>query len=118
MLGLVPTYGPLAVFVAALLGCFGVPVPGTLVLLAAGAFAASGEMAIGKVVTGGLAGAIVGDQAGYWLGAFGSDGAVQRLTRRRQVATGGRPGLYNSAGAAWVSLSVAGWSPHSVRRST
>ena len=42
MLGLVPTYGPLAVFVATVLSCFGVPVPGALVLLGAGSFVASG----------------------------------------------------------------------------
>ena len=55
MLGLVPTYGPLAVFVATVLSCFGVPVPGALVLLAAGSFVASGEMALAAVLFGGLA---------------------------------------------------------------
>ena len=65
LLGLVPTYGPLAIFAATLLGCFGFPVPGSLVLLAAGSFVASGEMALPAVLFGGLAGAIIGDQAGY-----------------------------------------------------
>jgi hypothetical protein len=67
MLGLVPIYGPLAVFAATILSCFGVPVPGALVLLAAGSFVASGELALVAVLFGGLAGAIIGDQAGYLL---------------------------------------------------
>lgn len=88
LLGLVPTFGPLAVFAATLLGCFGFPVPGSLVLLAAGSFVASGEMALAAVLFGGLAGAIIGDQAGYWLGAYGGDAIVQRLSRRHQFAAG------------------------------
>ena len=86
LLGLVPTYGPLAIFAATLLGCFGFPVPGSLVLLAAGSFVASGEMALAMVLFGGLAGAIIGDQAGYWLGAYGGEAIVQRLSRRHQSA--------------------------------
>jgi membrane-associated protein len=86
LLELVPTYGPLAVFAATLLGCFGFPVPGSLVLLAAGSFAASGDMALATVLVGGLAGAIIGDQAGYWLGAYGGEAIVQRLSRRPRSA--------------------------------
>jgi membrane-associated protein len=86
LLELVPTYGPLAVFAATLLGCFGFPIPGSLVLLAAGSFAASGDMALATVLFGGLAGAIIGDQAGYWLGAYGGEAIVQRLSRRPRSA--------------------------------
>lgn len=87
LLGLVPTYGPLAVFAVTLLGCFGFPVPGSLVLLAAGSFAASGDVALPAVLVGGLAGAIIGDQAGYWLGAYGGEAIVLRLSRHHQFAT-------------------------------
>jgi membrane-associated protein len=86
LLELVPTYGPLAVFAATLLGCFGFPIPGSVVLLAAGSFAASGDMALATVLVGGLAGAIIGDQAGYWLGAYGGEAIVQRLSRRPRSA--------------------------------
>lgn len=86
LLGLVPTFGPLAVFAATLLSCFGFPVPGSLVLLVAGSFVASGEMALPAVLFGGLAGAIIGDQAGYWLGAYGGEAIVLGLSRRHQFA--------------------------------
>ena len=79
ILGLVPAYGPLAVFFATILSCFGFPVPGSLVLLAAGSFVASGEMALGAVLFVGLAGAISGDQAGYWLGKYWGESVVLRL---------------------------------------
>ena len=104
MLGLVPTYGPLAVFVATVLSCFGVPVPGALVLLAAGSFVASGEMALAAVLFGGLAGAIIGDQAGYWLGAYGGENIVLRLSRRHQFATA--LGAAKAFTLRWGGLSV------------
>ena len=36
---------------------------------------------------GGLAGAIIGDQAGYWLGVYGGESVALRLSRRHQFAT-------------------------------
>jgi membrane-associated protein len=104
LLALVPTYGPPAVFVAAILSCFGIPVPGTLVLLAAGAFAASGEMSVGKGIIAGLAGAIVGDQAGFWLGALGGDRIVLRLSRGHQGASA--LGAARDFMLRWGNLSV------------
>jgi membrane protein DedA with SNARE-associated domain len=104
MLGLVPAYGPLAVFVATMLSCFGVPIPGALVLLAAGSFVASGELALVMVLFGGLAGAIIGDQAGYWLGVYGGENAVLRLSRRHQFATA--LGAAKAFSLRWGRLSV------------
>jgi membrane protein DedA with SNARE-associated domain len=104
MLGLVPTYGPLAVFAATILSCFGVPIPGALVLLAAGSFVASGEMALTAVLVGGLAGAIIGDQAGYWLGAHGGESIVLRISRRHQLATA--LGAAKAFAVRWGRLSV------------
>ncbi len=120
LLRIVPTYGPLAVFAATLLCCFGFPVPGSIILLAAGSFVASGEMALPGILFGGLASAIIGYRAGYWLGAYGGEAVVVRLSRRHQFAT--------AAGAAraftlrWGRLGVFSnrWldSPLSARRST
>jgi membrane protein DedA with SNARE-associated domain len=104
MLGLVPAYGPLAVFVATVLSCFGIPVPGSLVLLAAGSFVASGEIALAAVLFAGLAGAIVGDQAGYWLGALGGERVALRLSRRHRFATA--LGAAKTFALHWGRLSV------------
>ena len=63
LLRLLQTYGSLTVFAATLLGCSGFSVPGSLVLLAACSFVASGETALATALIGGLASAIIGDQA-------------------------------------------------------
>ena len=76
VLGLVPVYGVAVVFVATFAGCFGLPVPGSLALLAAGSFSASGDLVAVTAIAAGLAGAVLGDQAGYWLGAAGTDRAA------------------------------------------
>jgi membrane-associated protein len=85
LLGLVPTYGTAVIFLATGLGCFGFPIPGSIVLLSAGALVASGEMNLWVALSAGLAGAVTGDQAGYWLGARGGP-LTERLTRKPAMA--------------------------------
>ena len=67
---------------AALLSSAGLPVPGSLSLLAAGAFAAGGEMRLAEIAAAGLGGAMAGDQVGYWAGARGGPRALAWATRR------------------------------------
>ena len=100
MLGLVPTYGPLAVFVATVLSCFGVPIPGSARPARSRLVRSEREMALAAVLFGGLAGAIIGDQAGYWLGVYGGENIVLRLSRRHQFATAlGAAKAFHFAGA-------------------
>jgi membrane protein DedA with SNARE-associated domain len=70
-------FGPPALGLALLLGALGIPVPGTLFVLAAGAFARQGAID-GVTAAGlGLAGVVLGDNASYALGRF-AGGWVQR----------------------------------------
>jgi membrane protein DedA with SNARE-associated domain len=85
LFALVPVYGAGIVFVITLISCLGVPVPGSLALLAAGAFAASGDMSIGAGIAAGFAGAVLGDQLGYGIGARGGR-LAERLTARPGMA--------------------------------
>ncbi len=71
LLSLVAVYGLPLIFASVFLSCLGVPVPGSLALIAGGAFAASGDLALPLVLTTGLAGAMAGDQTGFGLGRFG-----------------------------------------------
>jgi membrane-associated protein len=82
LLAWVPVYGPPALLLVAMVSCFGVPVPGSLALMAGGALAASGELVISFVLAASFAGAVLGDQAGYGLGALGGERAMARLARR------------------------------------
>lgn len=82
VLGLVPVYGLAVVFLVTFTGCLGLPVPGSLALLAAGSFSASGDLVPAAAIAAGLAGALLGDQAGYWLGAAGTERAAAFAERR------------------------------------
>lgn len=75
ILAAVPVYGLWIVALATFLSCLALPIPSSLVMLTAGAFVASGDLRL--VPTAGLAwaGAVAGDQAGYWL-ARGAAGAA------------------------------------------
>ena len=80
LLAWVSLYGVPALFVILLVTCLGVPFPGTLMLLAVGSFVAQGEMKLWQVLVVGSAGAIGGDQIGYWLGRWGGRRLVHRIT--------------------------------------
>jgi membrane protein DedA with SNARE-associated domain len=82
-LALIPNYGGPALFVLAGLSCFGLPIPGSIALLASGAFVAGGDMALATALSAGLAGAVAGDQAGYWLGVGLGRRAVDAMSGHR-----------------------------------
>ncbi len=65
---LVTTYGYLGVFVCAFLSCLLVPVPTSLMMLAGGALAASGDISAPILILCAFSGAVLGDQTGYFVG--------------------------------------------------
>lgn len=68
LLALLPDWGPWLVGLATLLSCLLLPVPSSLIMIAAGAFVASGDLSLGAVAGAALAGAVAGDQIGFWVG--------------------------------------------------
>lgn len=70
-------YGPSALGLALLLGALGLPVPGTLLVLAAGAFVRQGALDGITAAMLGLLGTIAGDSGSYAIGRF-AQGWVQR----------------------------------------
>ena len=64
----VASYGYLAVFLIVALESAGIPMPGETVLVTAAIFAASGTLKIYWVIGAAAAGAIIGDNCGYWIG--------------------------------------------------
>lgn len=71
------TYGPPALGLALLLGALGLPLPGTLFVLAAGAFVRQGVIDWTTAAGLGLLGAVLGDSASYGIGRF-AKGWIQR----------------------------------------
>lgn len=82
ILELVSAYGAYVIFITCFLSCLLIPVPSSLLMLAGGAFTASGDLALLSVAGGAYAGAVLGDQAGFRLGRIGEP-ALNRLTRDR-----------------------------------
>ena len=78
-------YGYWVVFFGVMLENAGVPVPGETILLAAGFFAAQGHFHLWEVMTIAALGAVLGDNAGYWIG--------HRLGRATLERYGGYVGL-------------------------
>jgi membrane protein DedA with SNARE-associated domain len=61
------THGLPLLFVVIMLESFGIPLPGETALIAFGVLASEGHYSIVSVITVAAAGAIIGDNLGYWL---------------------------------------------------
>ncbi|MBD2103142.1 DedA family protein [Leptolyngbya sp. FACHB-261] len=64
-------YGYWTVFCGILLENAGIPVPGETITLVGGFLAGNGDLNYWLVMLSATAGAILGDNVGYWLGAWG-----------------------------------------------
>ncbi len=78
-------YGSAAVFVIILLESFGMPLPGESLLIIKAKLAGRGENSFAALFVGGCAGAIVGDNIGYFIGGM--------LGRTLLLRYGGKIGL-------------------------
>ena len=75
------TYGPLALALTLLLGAAGLPLPGSIVLLAAGAFARQGFIDWRYAWIAAVLGVVAGDSIAYAIGRMGGVWAEDRLAR-------------------------------------
>lgn len=74
-------------FVVVMLESFGIPLPGETALIAFGVFASQGHYGIAWVIVVAAAGAIVGDNLGYWLiGRVGGRALFERWRVLRRFA--------------------------------
>lgn len=67
ILDLMTNYGVPILFVVTFLSCLCVPIPSSLMMLAGGSFAATGDLNIVATVGAAYAGAVSGDNMGYFL---------------------------------------------------
>lgn len=101
---LLADYGVWLVALVTFLSCLALPVPSSLVMLTAGAFAASGDLDLSSVMVAAFAGAILGDNTGYALTRKGG----ARLERWLN-GNASRRALMSKAGAymaRWGGISV------------
>lgn len=78
---MVHDYGPLAVGIFITLEGMGLPLPGEIVLLTAGALAAQGEFSIVVVGLAAWIGTLAGGTGGYWIGRSGGSAFLRRYGR-------------------------------------
>ncbi len=69
------------IFWGILLENAGIPLPGETIVLLGGWMAGSGELDFWRVFGWAVAGAIVGDNCGYWLGRWGGMNVLVRLAQ-------------------------------------
>src|SRR5215831_5002234 len=81
LLAALSQYGLPVLFVFLAIGCLGVPLPGSLLLVAAGSYTQIGEIKLWEAIAVASGGSVLGDQIGYLLGRWYGP-AVQRLSRR------------------------------------
>ena len=86
LLALLSQYGLPVLFAVIAIAAVGIPLPISMMLVAAGSFVELGEMKLWQVILVASAGAILGDQIGYALGRWGGQRVAGRLRRRRKGA--------------------------------
>lgn len=64
---LVAAYGVAIVFFVTFLSCLALPVPSSLLMITSGGFAATGDLVLVAVLFAAFAGAVLGDNTGYWI---------------------------------------------------
>ena len=81
LLSTLGVYGLPVLFGTLLVSAIGIPIPSSLLLLAAGSFIEQGDMTLWPVLALSAMGAIVGDNVGYALGRWGGRRLSKPLTR-------------------------------------
>ena len=89
-------YGLPVLFGIALIASVGLPLPTSLFLIAAGAFAEQGDLNFTWAIVLASSGAIIGDNIGYGIGRWGGRALVTRLSSW----FGGKPRLADATAAA------------------
>ena len=83
LLAALSLYGLPVLFGVIAIAAVGLPMPVTLMLVAAGSFVELGEMKLWQVLVVASSAAVLGDQIGYALGRWGGHNALERLRRRK-----------------------------------
>ena len=78
---LIGSYGYATLFLLVGIESFGIPLPGETALITASALAALGRLNIFGVIVAAAAGAILGDNAGYWVGKKGGIVLIHKYGR-------------------------------------
>ena len=82
LLDLLATYGMVVLLPVLFASAVGVPLPGSLLLVAAGAIAGGGQIPLPLLILGATIATLLGNGLGYWLGFRGGRSALNRWGER------------------------------------
>lgn len=81
-LSLIADYGVPVLATITFLSCLALPVPSSLAMLSAGGFAATGDLSLSSVAIAAFSGAVLGDNAGYWIARLTGERMLHWLSAR------------------------------------
>jgi len=84
LLTFLQTYGYIALWITVYVAAVGIPIPITLLLLAAGAFAALGDFNLALLFVISFSALICGDNTGYWIGRIWGSRALNWIERSKR----------------------------------
>ncbi len=102
-------YGPLLLAVSAFLSSLFLPFPTSWVMLAGGALAATGAMSLPWLVLAAFVGAVLGDQAGYFLGVAIHDRMVRMAMRSRRGEKLYQRAHHLAETRGWLGVFLSRW---------
>ena len=100
LFALVSNYGLWVVAASVFLSCIALPIPASVLMLGAGAFAASGDFMLWQVLAVSWIAAMIGDQTGFQIGRAGGATLIARLQKPPIAGAGDRAGAGHGA-APW-----------------
>jgi len=117
LLAALALYGLPVLFGTTFIASLGIPLPDTVLLIAAGSFVQQGDLNMLWTIVLTAVAAVLGDQVGYWAGRWGSDriegfisrriGGVERMQAAQALAKKwGGPGIFFSR---WLVTTLAPW---------
>ncbi len=119
LLALLPAWGPWLLGITTFLSCLAIPVPSSIMMIAAGAFAASGDLSLPSLMAAAYGGAVLGDQLGFFLGRHAAQLVPGRLLtgaggKRAALVAKAREKLQESGGIAvfftrWLFSALGPW---------
>ncbi|OED43985.1 hypothetical protein AB833_02560 [Chromatiales bacterium (ex Bugula neritina AB1)] len=110
---LIPVYGLWIVLLSVTLSCVALPIPSSLMVMAAGGFASAGDLAFWQLVAFSFVGFVFGDQIVYWTGRWASVSVIARFSRQPKTAAvvASAQALFERNGLASVFVSRTLLSP-------
>ncbi|PLW74903.1 DedA family protein [Cohaesibacter celericrescens] len=81
ILALIPTYGLWVIFFTIAFGCLAIPLPGSMLVIASGSFAAAGDIDLYFAMAAAYGGYITGDQTAFRIARIAGPGLLERFKK-------------------------------------